>query len=321
MRYLAVLIFPLLLVSCTPVKPSAPLNVIAKQSGHGVATVTWEKPAKSGSESTLTFSIHALPQGSVEPSPISATGDETTKVFEGLLSGVPYQFYVVASSSAGDSPPSEKSIPLTLFWDAPQAPTALTGSISSGTVSLSWTAPSAAYPPITGYTISYSSSGPPTTVNTSSAAASYTLHGLTDGTTYAITVSAINEQGPSPASNTFSATPGSVPDAPQNLTAQAGNASILLTWSPSASHGTPVTGYSVTCPPDTRDLPVSGTSGSPISTTLNGLTNGTSYTCSVKAHSQAGDSAVATAMPQTPQLPTCYFDDPNSKFDECIFAD
>src|SRR5258706_3296407 len=85
------------------------------------------------------------------------------------------------------------------------------------------------------------------------------------------------------------------PGAPQSLVATAGNASASFTFSPPASDGgSPITSYAVTCTPG----PLSNTGASPI--TVNGLTNGTLYTCSATATNAVGTGPATGTVTVTP---------------------
>lgn len=87
-----------------------------------------------------------------------------------------------------------------------------------------------------------------------------------------------------------SASPKGVPTAPTIGTATAGNGSASVTFSAPSFSKLPITGYTVTASPGGA----TGTgASSPI--TVNGLTNGTAYTFTVKASHANGQSAASSA--------------------------
>ncbi|MFX3650655.1 MAG: S-layer homology domain-containing protein [Paenibacillus sp.] len=114
----------------------------------------------------------------------------------------------------------------------------------------------------------------------------YRVDNLINGTTYFFMVKAGGLGGLSAESNVASAAPLTVPEAPSSLIAVAGNGQATLSFNPPADNGgSAVTAYEVNVLPDNRV--VSGTR-SPI--IITGLTNGMSYTFTVKAINQAGAS-------------------------------
>lgn len=86
-------------------------------------------------------------------------------------------------------------------WDLflPPAPTGVSGTATSGQVALTWTAPTVlSQTPITDYVVQYSSNGGSTWTTFSdgtSASASATVTGLTNGTAYTFRVAAVNGVG------------------------------------------------------------------------------------------------------------------------------
>ncbi|WP_256718129.1 chitobiase/beta-hexosaminidase C-terminal domain-containing protein, partial [Paenibacillus borealis] len=116
---------------------------------------------------------------------------------------------------------------------------------------------------------------------------SYKATGLNNGTAYYFVVKAANEVGDSAASNELSATPKTVPGAPTDITAVAGNGQAVVSFTaPAETGGSAITGYEVTA--SHGNIVGVGTTG-PI--TITGLTNGMAYTFTVKAINGAGSSA------------------------------
>jgi sugar lactone lactonase YvrE len=119
----------------------------------------------------------------------------------------------------------------------------------------------------------------------------YKATGLTNGMNYYFTVKGTNYKGDSPLSNTVSAMPFTVPDAPIIGAVTTGNeqASVHFT-PPSNDGGRPIMSYEVTASPGGKTVVGSA---SPIKVTE--LTNGTAYTFTVKAINLAGSGAASAA--------------------------
>ena len=128
--------------------------------------------------------------------------------------------------------------------------------------------------------------------------------GLTNGTSYTFTVTASNASGAGSASSASSPiTPSTTPDAPTSVTATgASNEQSVVSWiAPASTGGAVITGYVVTSSPGGRTC--AWTSG-PLSCTVIGLTNGTSYTFTVTASNVNGaGSASSASSPITPKGP------------------
>ena len=124
-----------------------------------------------------------------------------------------------------------------------------------------------------------------------------TLAGLTSGTSYRLYVRAVNSWGPSPWSSATAFTtltppppPAPIPpSAPLDVRGTAGDASLRATWSaPVAPGDFPVTNYQATASPGGRSCMTTSTA-----CTIDGLTNGTAYTVTVRALSGAGWSVAS----------------------------
>jgi hypothetical protein len=91
--------------------------------------------------------------------------------------------------------------------------------------------------------------------------------------------------------------PPTVPAAPMNVSAVAGNAAATVYWMAADDGGSPILSYSVTSNPAGASASVGASAAS---ADISGLNNGTAYTFSVVAHNAIGASAAATSSPVTP---------------------
>ena len=134
----------------------------------------------------------------------------------------------------------------------------------------------------------------------------YHVQGLTNGTTYYFIVKAGNAGGLSSESNQASATPATVPAAPTNVSAIAGNGQATVSFTaPIDDGGSVITGYEVI---DSLGNVVATGLSSPI--TVEGLTNGTSYTFMVRAKNIMGSSNPSQpSNAVTPSAPSSREDD------------
>jgi hypothetical protein len=149
--------------------------------------------------------------------------------------------------------------------------------------------------------------------NTNSAISSPVVVGsLSNGKSYTCTVTATNANGTSSASPPSSAAvPSTVPTPPGQPTAGVGNAQLTVSFVAPFDGGSAITGYTASCVSSDGGAPGSATgASSPIVVT--GLTNGNTYTCTVVASNENGDSApsipstavVPTRVPDAPTAPT-----------------
>src|SRR5438093_1249993 len=137
---------------------------------------------------------------------VSNSGSTATTYSDtGLAAGTTYTYRVSAINSVGTGSPSSNASATTLAV-APSPPTGLTATaVSSSQINLSWTAPNNGGSAITGYKVERSTDSGSTwstfVANSGSTATTYSDTGLSDSTSYAYSVSAINAVGTSSPSN------------------------------------------------------------------------------------------------------------------------
>lgn len=134
----------------------------------------------------------------------------------------------------------------------------------------------AAIPPVTVYTITAAPQGGGVpVVSTTPTAGAFTITGLTNGTTYDVSVTATNTIGTGLASNTVTGTPSLQPRPPvSSLAASPGTQTIVLTWV--APAGPAPTGYTIDVNPSVPGSPFTAAAAS-TSFLLAGLDGGTVY--------------------------------------------
>jgi titin len=228
----------------------------------------------------------------------------TNTVASGLTNGTSYNFRVKGKNSAGTSSASnEVTVTPTKQLGAPIN---LTGIAGDGRVTLSWTAPESA--DITDYQVEYKTSTTDTwsvfndgvSVNTTAV-----VTGLTNGTSYDFRVAGIDTAGLGIFSAAITLTPSNVdnstPGAPTNLTGTAGDGRVSLTWT--ASVGATIVDYQVSYKINnqtTWSVFDDGVSTN-TTTTVTGLTNGTSYDFRVAGINTNGLGAVSETITVTPR--------------------
>ena len=268
-------------VEATPTKPTVPFIGTAT-GGNTQASVTFTPPANNGGDGPRSYKVTASPGGA------NNTGTTSPIIVTGLANGTAYTFTVTASNDFGTSDPSSASNSVTPST-IPGAPTIGTATRGNAQVSVTFTAPASnGGSAITSYTAT-SSPGGITATGTSSP---IVVTGLTNGTAYTFKVHATNVNGAGPqSSSSNSATPATVPGAPTIGIAYAGTGSATVNFTaPTSNGGAAITSYTVVSSPG--GLTGTGT-GSPI--VVSGLSNGTSYTFTVRANNAVGNGAYSAA--------------------------
>ena len=222
----------------------------------------------------------------------TATAPALTCTVTGLTKGTSYTFTVKATNAAGAGPASAASAALVAIA-VPGAPTGVTatpGNARPRSSSGSPRPPTAAAP-----SRSYTATAAAGKTCTATAPAlTCTITGLTNGTTYSVTVTATNAAGTGPASSpAVAVVPRTVPGAPTGVTATPGNLAAVVKWvAPASNGGSAVTSYTVTSSVGARTCTATAPA---LTCTVTGLTKGTSYTFTVKATNAAGAGPASAA--------------------------
>ena len=280
--------------------PGAPTALYAETSNNQIR-VSFAAPLISGGSPitsyTITPNIGSPVNGALSPT-----------IFSGLTNGTSYTFKIKAYNSQGAGPEaSVTASPSSAASNAPGAPTGIAANRGNTFATISFNPPASngnAF--ISYYTVTAIGGGQ--TITTTGASSPITINQLTNGTSYVFTVNATNTFGTGPSVGSATLTPGTVPSAPTIGTAQIGNKSASITFTPPTNNGgDTIDTYTVISSPG--NISASGTT-SPI--IVSGLMNGTSYKFTVRAHNSLGSSvdsspsnAVTPTLPQvTPLAPT-----------------
>ncbi len=274
-------------VTVVGVPQTAPTEVTAS-AGNGQATVWWTPPTNTGGTPLTGYTVVPFPSG---PS-VSVDGDTTSTVVPGLTNGTTYTFRVVASNDHGDGPLSAPSNAVTPLGP-PGAPTGVGALAGNASAQVTWTAPASdGGSPILGYRLRVHPDNRDVDVPASPRSA--TVTGLVNGQTYTFTAAAHSTQGFGPWSNASNpVTPQSLPGPPEDIGASPGDHQATVTWQPpSDDGGFPILDYTATANPGGRTATVVTSPA-----TITGLTNGQSYTFTVRARTAAGTGPAGGPSP------------------------
>ena len=257
-------------------KPSAPQGVSAAPIPNG-AKVTWSPPASDGGVPLAQYVVVASP-GDLSCVVVAPT---TECDFLGLPAGSTFTFTVAADNSAGRGPASGATAPMTTPR-VPGPPQQVVAQVAKGQAQVNWVPPTD-----TGGAVieSYVAVSAPGNLTCTTSDLSCTIDGLSNGTTYTFTVTAVNGVGSGPASAPSAARKLlAVPTAPQQVKAKVSGTTATLTWkAPKSVGGAPIKQYQV----------VSSPSGKKCTTTkltcrVSGLDRGRSYVFTVQALNARG---------------------------------
>ena len=182
--------------------PGTPTGFTTPGAEVRQATLSWTAPATGGAVERYIVTDTAT-STVVCDVPASSTGC----VVGSLANGTAYNFALLARNAAGDSITASTSATTVAL---PGTPTSVTATAGQGSATITWTAPTNdGGSAITGYTVTAVPIG--TCTPNPATAATCTVSGLVNGTTYTFSVTATNAAGNSAPSATTSATPVAPP--------------------------------------------------------------------------------------------------------------
>ena len=260
---------------------------VTPNAGNAQVTLNWT--AVSGATS---YNIYRSTTAGSETFLANAANPPYTDT--GLTNGTTYYYKVAAVNGSATSGQSTE-VNATPQIPLPGVPSGLSATASNAQVALTWTA--SAYAASYDVYRSTTTGGEGTTpIKTGLTSTAFTDTGLTNGTKYFYTVSAVNATGTSAQSSEINATPTGVPAAPVLTLNTTGNGQISLSWTSS----TGATSYNVNrSTASGAETPIA--TGLTVTTYTNtGLTNGTKYYYTVTAVNSAGTSAPSNEVSGTP---------------------
>ena len=190
----------------------------------------------------------------------------------------------------------------------PRAPISLSAVSGNNSITVSFTPGSDRGSSITNYKYSINNGSSYTEFSPAITSSPIVISGLTNGTLYSIKILAVNEYGDGTPSNTVTATPHTVPDAPTNIVASYnGSGSVSISFTPGSNGGDTISNYQYSIDAGATFTPLNPVDGiTPV--TIDGLTNGQTYIIELKAVNSVGAGIASSSVEYTasglPDVPT-----------------
>jgi len=274
--------------------PTAPRNLEAEPR-DGKSAVSWDAPLSNGGSAITAYTVSTSPSSA---GCTTAGAPDLDCEIPGLTNGTTYTVTATATNMYGESVASTSNnvTPRAV----PSAPLNVAATPGDESAVVTWDAPASdGGSPV----LSYEVITVPTSDGCTATAPTMTctITGLTNGEPYSVIVNAVNVAGDGVAASPVSVTPYTVPGAPTEVEAEAGDAEATITWvTPEDDGGNDIVGYNVTTTPASAGC--STLVAADNECTIPGLTNGLEYEVVVSAYNAAGDSAASSpAVDVTPR--------------------
>jgi len=229
-------------------RPSPPAH-LGYTTGDGRITLIWTRPPDDGGQLRGYHVMRGTVLGSIDQRIATVENDTMECVDDAVDIGAHYYYDVIAFNDYGNSTPSDvlEATPL----GPPSVPRSLTAIEGDGYIDLGWETPdSDGGSPITGYNLFRGETQFESSLRDAFLQSEHEYRdGATEnGKSYYYSIQAKNANGTSglTLATKFPAIPFGAPSAPENLTANAGDGSVDLSWRPPRNpNGRPVTGYRI----------------------------------------------------------------------------
>ena len=213
--------------------PGAPGSVTAQADGND-NVITWDPPESAFIDGYRVRHRTGEAQWRVLAESITSASHRHT----GTQADVTHHYGVQAYNAAGDGPWSKTAS--TGRVTPPLAPGALSAAVDGNDILLTWERPPTVH--VDSYTVRHEAGGESTLTTLPGSATSHRLTGATGNTLHRFTVRAENSGGQSPWSGPAEITRVLAPPPPADVTAEAGDLNIVVSWTAVAG---PLDGYQV----------------------------------------------------------------------------
>lgn len=298
--------------------PTAPQSVTAT-GGDGSISISWAAPSSDGGSAITGYTAEvfaAASGGSAIDSCVPSSLSSLTCTSSGRTNGTTYYVSVFATNANGAGPASARTS--VIAGAQASAPLSVAAVRGDGSITVSWKAPTSdGGSPITGYEANaYTSTSSSASVAASctTTALECTMSGVSNGTVYYVSVSAITAVRTGAASARVTVAAAGVPGAPRSVTVTRGSGFALVKWqAPATTGGAVVNRYQARAFKDlTGGDPIATcapTAAKPFECPVGPLPNGSTYYIDVVAYNAIGlftasEPRIAIITAALPEAPT-----------------